>query len=389
MTPPATQSAAQNVSAEQFRAQFPALEHTAYFASCSQGALSGTLASALTEFQASLLDGSDPWPGWLERVEQARGAFAALIGARMDEIAIVSCASEGAYQVSSGFAWGPGQSIVTTELEFPSIAHVWLAQRPAGGRVRYADLVDGFATVESYEQVIDDATRLVSIPLISYRNGQRLPVAQIATLARQRGAHVFIDAYQGVGVEPIDVTALDCDYLVSGALKYLLGIPGLAFLYVRTGTPRDLDPSLTGWFARADPFSFNPRELDFAATARHYQTGTPPVAAAYGALAGLQLLSSVEPATIAAHVSALTDYLHTELSRRGERIASPAVAESRGPQVALRDPEPERLAAYLADQRIITSPRADLLRLAVHYYTNTADVDTVVQAIYDFRTQRW
>jgi len=52
MTPPATQSAAQNVSAEQFRAQFPALEHTAYFASCSQGALSGTLASALTEFQA-------------------------------------------------------------------------------------------------------------------------------------------------------------------------------------------------------------------------------------------------------------------------------------------------------------------------------------------------
>ena len=103
----------------------------------------------------------------------------------------------------------------------------------------------------------------------------------------------------------------------------------------------------------------------------------------------MQLLASVEPATIAAHVSALTDYLHTELSRRGERIASPADAESRGPQIALRDPEPERLAAYLADQRIITSPRADLLRLAVHYYTSTADVDTVVQAIYDFRTQRW
>ncbi len=388
MTRPTT-PASQDVSGEQFRAQFPALEHTAYFASCSQGALSGTLTSAITELQASLLDGSDPWPGWLERVEQARCAFAALIGAHPGEIAIVSCASEGAYQVASGFDWAPGQSIVTTELEFPSIAHVWLAQRPAGARVRYAESVDGFTTVEGYAQVIDDSTRLVSIPLITYRHGQRLPAAQIVALARQRGAQVFIDAYQGAGVEPIDVTALDCDYLVSGALKYLLGIPGLAFLYVRAGTARDLDPSLTGWFARADPFSFNPRELDFAATARRYQTGTPPVTAAYGALAGLQVLSRVEPAAVAAHVSALTGYLHTELAGRGERLASPAAAESRGPQVALRDPEPERLAAYLADRRVITSPRADLLRLAVHYYTNTADVDTVVQAIYDYRTQRW
>ncbi|MFJ8666272.1 aminotransferase class V-fold PLP-dependent enzyme [Streptomyces sp. NPDC093600] len=376
-----------SVDAEQFRSNFPVLERKTYFATCSQGALSDALTGALTEFQSSLVEFGAPWPQWTRRVEEARSRFASLIGARADEIALVSCASEGAYQVVSGIDWSPGDSVVTTLVEFPSIAHVWLAQRARGARVKFAAAPDGFTTVEEYERAIDHTTRLVSVPLIGYRNGHRLPVRQITALARERGAQVFVDAYQGAGVEPIDVRELDCDYLVTGSLKYLLGIPGVAFLYVRKGTRRDLEPQLTGWFGRVDPFCFDPRQLDFAPAARRYETGTPPIPAVYGAVAGMRLLSLVSPHAVASHVSALTGHLQTELTAMGEHIGSPFPADERGPQVALRDDHPDRMASFLSERHIVASPRADVLRLAVHYYTSEADVRALLRGITDYRAQ--
>ncbi len=371
-----------------FRSHFPALGDMHNLASCSQGALSDVVMAALTEFQRSMFEHGNPWHRWLERIDDARRRFADLIGAGTDEIAIVSCASEGAYQVASGLAWAPQNTIVTCDAEFPSIAQVWLAQRQRHARVRFAETVDTFVTADGYDRAIDDSTRLVSVPLISYRHGQRPPVPEIIALARRRGAQVFIDAYQGAGVEPIDVTELDCDYLVAGALKYLLGIAGLAFLYVRRGTQRDLDPQLTGWFGRVDPFGFNPREVDYPPHARRYEIGTPSVPAAYAASAGLNLLSTVDSQDVARHIAASTDHLHRELVAMGERVCSPSSAGSRGPMVAVYDDDPARLAACLADQRIFTSPRGSLVRLAVHYYTNEADVNAAVRAFADYRKLR-
>jgi selenocysteine lyase/cysteine desulfurase len=196
---------------------------------------------------------------------------------------------------------------------------------------------------------------------------------------------MFVDVYQAAGVEPIDVDDLRCDYLVAGTLKYLLGVPGLAFLYVRAGVRHDVEPQLTGWFGRRDPFSFDPRELDFPDTARRFEVGSPSVAAAYGALAGLALLAPLDAAAVRDHVADLTASLDERLRAAGERIGSPPDAARRGPQVAIRDDDPVALADYLASRRIITSPRTDLLRIAVHYYSDQRDVDTVVSAVADYR----
>jgi selenocysteine lyase/cysteine desulfurase len=366
-----------------FRANFAGLATMTHLASCSQGALSDAVAGALGEFQQAIVEHGNPWPVWMERVDAARRAFAAFIGAHDDEVGIVPCASDGAFQVVSGLS---RPAIASCELEFPSVAQVWYAQVPAGASVRMARLDgDGFATIDGYAQMMDDLTRLVSVPLVSYRHGQRLPVREIVGLARLYGAQVFIDAYQAAGVVPIDVRELDCDYLVSGALKYLLGIPGIAFLYVRRGTERDLDPRLTGWFGRVDPFSFDPVGLDFPPGARRYETGTPSVSAAYAAVAGLDLLSRLDKQAVFRHVLDMTGRLHAALAANGERLGSPAGDDQRGPMVALFDENPERLAAFLAERRIVTSPRGNYVRLSVHYYTDESDVDAVVRAVAEYR----
>ncbi|MFG2076109.1 aminotransferase class V-fold PLP-dependent enzyme [Nonomuraea maritima] len=367
------------LNSTQFRAEFPSLADSVHLASCSQGALSSRLTYALHEIGHSLREQGAPWGRWMEEVGRAKERFARLIGARPDEVAVLSCASEAAYQAASSLDWTDRPGIVTTDLEFPSIAHVWLAQGGRGAKVGVAADSGEHVAAEAYEAVIDETVNLVSVPLHTYRNGARLPVEDVARIAHQRGARVFVDAYQGAGVVPIDVDRLGCDYLVAGSLKYLLGLPGIAFLYVRGGLERQRDPELTGWFGRTDPFAFDPRLLDFPDDARRYETGTPPVPSAYAANAGFDLLERVDLHDVQAHVSSLVEELAERLSADGEQVASPAGA--RGPQVAIRDADPDRLAARLAERRIWTAPRGDLLRLSFHYYNDRSDVDAAVDAI--------
>lgn len=373
-------------TAEEFRAEFPVLDELVHLAACSQGALSRRLEAALTDLVGSMRERGAPWEtGWIDQVERAREGFAALIGASPDEVAVLPSASEAAFQVASGRDWSRGPGLVTTDLEFPSVAHVWLAQRSRGADVRYAADTGTTVGAEAYADRVDDDTALVSVPLVCYRNGARSPVEEVAAIAHAHGARVFVDAYQGAGVLPVNVDALGCDYLVAGSLKYLLGLPGIAFLYARGGVPDDLPPTLTGWFGRRDPFAFDPRGLDHPSAARRYEVGTPAIPAAYGANAGFSLLREVDPEAVFAHVAGLVDDLAERLAAAGETLVSPVGTVARGPMVALADADPAALAGYLFERGIVTAPRGRALRISLHYYNSPADVATVTAAIAGYR----
>ena len=267
------------------------LERTVYLATCSLGARSNDLDTALARMLEAMV-GRSPWHCFEQQVREARWRFARLIGAHPDQVAVIPNASVGAYQVASTFDWSRRSKLITTDLEFPSVAHVWLAQRSRGVQVEYVPERTCSVSAEDYLRKLDVHTGLVSVPLATYRNGARLPVADVAAAAHHVGARVFVDAYQAVGVVPLDVDALKCDFLVAGAMKYLLGLPGVAFLYARSPSDTDCAPTLTGWFGRVDPMSFDPRHLDFPDEARRFETGTPDVPALYAANAGMALISS-------------------------------------------------------------------------------------------------
>ncbi|MEV6240777.1 aminotransferase class V-fold PLP-dependent enzyme [Lentzea sp. NPDC051838] len=354
-----------------------------YLASCSQGAFSRTLGNAVVEYQQTLLRHGAAWELWMSEVDRARQLFANLINASLDEIAVVPTLSNAAYQVASTRDWFLRSRIVTTDMEFPSVAHVWLAQRANGAKVSHVEDRGGVVEPEDYLALIDETCGIVSIPLISYRNGARLPVKEVVAAARKAGAATFVDAYQGAGVEPIDVREIGCDFLAAGALKFLLGLPGIAFLYVRAGVEDSYDPPATGWFGRRDPFGFNPRELDYPKHARRFESGTPAIPAAYGAVAGMRVLGELDPHVVRKHVTRLGHYAQHALE--DERFSSPLCDSLRGPQIALLDENPTDLAAYLNSRRIVTSPRGNAVRIALHYYNTTEDVDALVTAVRDYR----
>jgi selenocysteine lyase/cysteine desulfurase len=181
---------------------------------------------------------------------------------------------------------GERNEVVVSDFEFPSVAQIWHAQARRGARVVVVPAAGEIIPVERFAAAISERTALVSLTHVSYRNGARLDVPAIAALAHARGARVLLDAYQSLGSLPVDARALDVDFLVGGALKYLLGAAGLAFLYVRAELAPRLFPTAMGWFSQADIFAMDHRANTPAPEARRFEAGTPPVPSLYAGVAG-------------------------------------------------------------------------------------------------------
>lgn len=315
----------------------------------------------------------------MERYEAARAEFAAFIGASAEEVAIVPSASAGINSVASALRFDERPKVVLGEFEFPTMGHIWLAQQARGARIEFVSASGDSISTASYERAIDRKTLLVPVTGVCFMNGFRPRVSEIVKLARANGALVMLDDYQDCGTRPVNVRQLDVDFYVAGTLKYLLGPPGLAFLYVRKDLIESLQPTITGWFAQNNPFAFDLKRLDPSHSARRFEAGSPPVPNLYAAMRGIGLLQETGLEGIANHIAALVQSLLEGARELGLRAKTPA--DSVGPLCVLRCRDAAALVQKLAAQDIVCSSRHDGLRLSFHAYNNAGDVAAVLRVL--------
>jgi selenocysteine lyase/cysteine desulfurase len=179
----------------------------------------------------------------------------------------------------------------------------------------------------------------------------------------------------------VDVKALDVDFFVTGTLKYLLGPPGLGFLYVRHGLIETLTPTITSWMAQRDVFAFNTKHLDPAPNARRFEGGSPPIPNIYMARPALDLLAGIGMHNVAAQIERLTGAFLKGV--RDLRIDSKTPWSSVGPLVVLRAKDPAAVLARLCARGIAASTRRDGVRFAFHVYNTLEDVDVALTALED------
>lgn len=367
------------VETSRLRARFPIFREKVYLNTCSQGALSDVVEAAMQDYLRSWHAGGSPWELWVEKYEQARSAFAALINARPEEVAVVASASAGINAVASALDYGQRRKVVMGEFEFPTMGHVWLAQQARGARVEFLEATREVLPVEAYAGAVDADTLIVPLTRVCFRNGHRSDPAAIAGIAHAAGALVFLDDYQDCGTRPIDVKAFDVDFYVAGTLKYLLSPPGLAFLYAKPEHVARLIPTISGWFAQANPFAFDVRLFDPAPTARRFEAGTPPIPSIYGALAAFGLLGEIALENVAQHVEHLSQALLQGARALGIRAKTPA--DSVGPLVVLQADDAAAVVTRLAERNIVTSSRHDGLRISFHIYNTLDDVHAVLRVL--------
>ena len=361
------------------RSCFPIFERKIYLNSCSQGALSHAVQRGFEDYLASWHEQGSPWEDWVERYEAARTAFARFINASPDEVAVIPSVSVGINAIASALNFRERNKIVLGEFEFPTMGHVWLAQRARGADVQFVKAEGNTIPESNYERMIDRKTAIVPLTRICFKNGFRSSVSAIVPMAHASGALVMLDDYQDCGTRPVDVKALDVDFFVTGTLKYLLGPPGLAFMYVRKELIPTLVPTITGWFAQVNPFAFDPTVLDLSPTARRFESGTPSVPNIYGAVPGFQLLQRVGMEKVARHIAMLAKTLLDFARDQGIRVKTPA--DSVGPLVVLQSKDSDALVRKLAGKNIVVSNRHDGLRIAFHVYNTLDDVKTLTQVL--------
>ena len=367
---------------DRIRNRFPIFERLVYVNSCSQGALSDAVREAYEAYLRDWDEHGAPWEYWVERTEAARAAFAGLVNAQTDEVAVTTSLSAGVSALATGLRYARRSKIVVTDLEFPTIGQIWHAQAARGARVQHvAPAEDGIVPLERFEQAIDEDTALVSITHVSYRTGAMTDVEGVVELARERGALVLVDAYQTVGSLPLDVKALGVDFLAAGVLKYLLGSAGLAFFYCRRELFERAWPTATGWFADQDIFEMDVHDYSPSPTARRFQSGTPPIPAIYAGIAGIELMQEIGIAETREHVLALNEQLIAGVEELGGSTVTPRDRDRHGALICIPSTDVDELVAALARDGIVTSSRDGNLRISAHSYNSAGDIEAVVEAL--------
>jgi selenocysteine lyase/cysteine desulfurase len=367
---------------DRIRSRFPIFERLVYINSCSQGALSDAVRASYEDYLRDWDDEGAPWEYWVERTESARGSFARLVNADPDEVAVTTSLSAGVSALASGLRYARRSTIVTTDLEFPTVGQIWHAQESRGARVVHVPAAgNGLIPLERFDRAIDEDTAIVSLTHVCYRTGSLLEVAEVARLAHERGALVLLDAYQSVGSLPVDVRELDVDFLAAGVLKYLLGSAGLGFLYARREVVERVWPTATGWFADQDIFKMDIHDYSPSPTARRFQSGTPPVPSIYAGIAGIELMQEIGVEDTRRHVNDLNHRLIEGLDDLKARLVTPRKPRRRGALVCVASNDVDALVRALAREGIVTSSRDGALRISAHAYNSMEDVEAVLAAL--------
>lgn len=365
------------------RDEFPIFEHTTYANSCSQGALSNRVRAAAEEWLEGWDANGAEWDFWVERNEAARSAFSGLVHADPDDVAVTTSVSQGVSAfVSALDLSGERNRIVISEYEFPTVGQIAHAQELRGAEVVHVQpAADGRIPLDHFAEAIDERTALVCCTAVSFRSGHRNDVTAIAQFGHEHGAIVLADSYQALGALEVDVRTLGADVVTGGTVKYLLGSAGLGFMWLRGEVRASLLPTQTGWFADEDIFAMSIADYSPHASARRFDSGTPPVPSLYPGVAGMQVVAEAGAPEIEAHVRQLVDRLLSGLDELGAKVATARGERDYGPLICVVSTDPNVLVEALAADRIVTSTRDANLRISLHLYNVEEDVDRILAGL--------
>jgi kynureninase len=366
-----------------YREEFPILAERTYLISASLGPLSLRARRAATE-HLDLWQRLGPEELWmahgLPKLEQCRDQFSQIIGADPDEVAIVPSVSSGLSSIASCLDLHERNKVVLSDMDFPTNGYVWRAQQRRGAKLDFVASADGIR-VEADDVVdrIDAQTAVVNTNRVLFESSWIMDLPPVVETAHEAGALVVVDDFHGSGIVPLDVHALDVDFLLSGALKWLMGGQGIAFLYCRRDLVAKMEPLVVGWFGTKRPFDFDRSGLDLRDDARRFESGTYTLPQAWTASAGMEMILEVGVDRIRARNQELTSLIIEKADEADLEVLSPRADDRRGGLVRVRvpggRPNAERILHELFKRNVVLDQRGDALRISPHFFSTEQDIE--------------
>ena len=382
-----TASSAHPLSLAALRAaEFPWADGTVYLNHASIGPLPERTRLVLDEFNRRraapfLLPDRDLFA----LLAESRRLAARLVGARAEEIGLTVNTGFGLGMAARALPLERGDIVLVSDKEFPANVYPWLRLADIGV---VTELVP--ATAEGWpdegrllERLRDPRVRVLAVSLVQFGSGYQVDLERLSAAAREVGAWFVVDAIQGLGQIPVDLSRTRVDVLACGGQKWLLSPWGSGFVYVRQGLIGSLSPSITGWlsFEGTDDLTRLTRYDDtLRADARRFELMTLPYQDFAGFNASLGLLLEVGIERIRDHLRSLHAPVLAWADRTGTRVASPR--DRRGSGILCLAPGGvEEAHRRLKRARVICSLREGAIRLSPHLYNTGAEMERVVEVL--------
>jgi selenocysteine lyase/cysteine desulfurase len=313
-----------------------------------------------------------------------RRRIAEFIGGRGEEIALLRNTGDGATVIAQGLDLGPGDEVITGANEFGANVYPWLALRERGVTVTLIDAPRERLTPAVLSRRISSRTKVVAVSWVTFDDGYRHDLDGLAEVAHAHGALLAVDAIQGLGAFPLDVTATGVDALYAGGAKWLMALQGVSFLWLRANLLDRVALRMPGWRSALDMWDF----LDYAQLpapdASRYEGGTPNILGALSLVASMDVLGGAGIERIGEHVLALTDRLAAGLESAGWTIVGDRSRDGvKSGIVTFRRDGVDAIALgkRLGAAKIVTTYRASGVRVAPHGHNTADDIDAVLDAL--------
>lgn len=386
------------------RALFPGAERQVYLNIGANGLVPTTTRDAVQAYLDEAVLGTLDKDLHRRQIDETRAAFASMIGADADEIGITKNVSEGLNLFVASLEWSEGDNVVVCpELEHPNNIYLWYnLERRYGVDVRSVPAETGVMPIEAMVSAIDERTRVVTFPTISFAPGFITDHEPLVRRAHEVGALVLADGAQSAGSLETDVRAMGVDGMAVACQKGLLSLYGFGFLYVRREVAERMIPihvARYGIALDAHETAYSDEPLEYAPGARRFDLGNYNYLGMVATRASLDLIRGIGVPRIEAHVRGLAARLADGLLE----LDLPVVGGVPGPHLAhmvssgrlgsgrhytADDPEVNELHRHLVDAGIVFSLRSGVLRFSFGLYNDDGDVERVLASVRSWREQR-
>ncbi len=371
-----------------WRAQMPVVDSWAYFDHAAVAPLPGPTADRIHDFaRQAATQGDVDWLQWSADVEQLRASAAQWLAVESEEIAMIPNTSYGINIVAEGLDWQPGDNVVLPAGEFPSNLFPWLQQRDRGIEVRIVGDEQTPPDLQQIDAAIDGRTRLVAASWVGYANGYRLDVDGLVERAHRKNALVFLDAIQGLGIFPLDLSRTRVDFMAADGHKWMLGPEGAGLAFVRRQHLNRLRCRTVGWNSVKNSHLFGGAEFDLRDSAKRYEAGSANMVGLLAMHRSLKIFWEViaqhGPQAIGNRVLELVDLADRLLVEAGASTRVPPQAANRSGIVTFSIPgvDPVAFRQQALQAGIVVSCRGGGVRASIHAYNNADDIHRLANEV--------
>jgi cysteine desulfurase / selenocysteine lyase len=324
----------------------------------------------------------DDYTAVIKAMENVKNGLAEMINSTPDRIAFIDNTNNGLNMLAQSVVWKQNDRIILNDIEFPANVYPFMNLEHRGVKIDFVKSHSGIVSAEDIINTITPETKLISVSQVQFLTGYRIDLDTLGKVCKEKGIIFSVDAIQGLGAVRLDVQKSHIDFISCGTQKWLLGLQGLAFIYLSKNLQEKMHPSQPGWLSVEDGWNLLDFKLDLKQTADVFQSGTMNYPGIHVMDASLQLFNEFGLDEIEERIVSNSVYFISRLKEIGiTPYLSDVDRKYLSGIVSFEHPSADKIFHELLQRNIISSLRDRVIRFAHHFYNTEEEINKVISAL--------